>query len=196
MKTKEDLIATCQALRKNDASHTRLDLSRYDTLVDWKQEAKRVAEALENNVVVEDLDLSRHLCAESTFQLSHFLRSSPSLRRLRMIGKGQDKRHVNREIESLKTHIFIESISRNSSLVKLSLKDVVFGENCPLESFLASTRTLSDFTYCQAYSTMTHGTAQAIGRGFAKKQVIGKPTLGHTRWARVYGRSSLRFVQT
>jgi hypothetical protein len=172
MTTKEDLIATCQALRKNDYRHTKLDLNeyRYGLLVDWKQQARKVAEALEENTVVEDLTLSEYLCADSALQLSHFLKSSPSLRRLEMNGKGQDTDEVERENEneSLKTSIVIRSISRSSSLVKLTLQDVVFGEHCPLEGFLSSTRTLLDFSYSQVHSIMTHGTAQAIGRGLQK----------------------------
>jgi Ran GTPase-activating protein (RanGAP) involved in mRNA processing and transport len=172
MKTKEDLIATCQALQKNDPRHTKLDLSEYSSLVGWKKQARKVAEVLEDNTVVEDLTLPYHLCAESAFQLSHFLKSSPSLRRLEMTGKGQETEEVRREIESLKTSIVIESISRSNSLVKLRLKNIVFGENCPLEGFLSSTRTLLDFSYVQNDSTMKYGTAQAIGRGFAKNMSL------------------------
>jgi Ran GTPase-activating protein (RanGAP) involved in mRNA processing and transport len=177
MKTKEELVATCQALRKNDPRYTELDLVEYGSLVDWKQQGRKVAEALDVNTVVEDLRLSSHLCADSALQLSHFLRSSPSLRRLAMIGNGQVMEEASRENETLKTHIVIKSISHNSSLVKLTLHDVLFGENCPLEDFLSSTRTLLDFVYCQDYSTMAHGTAQAIGRGFAKNK-----TLVNLRW--------------
>jgi hypothetical protein len=122
---------------------------------------------------VEDLTLSKHVCADSALQLSHFLKSSPSLRRLEMNGKGRETRKVRREIESLKTNIVIEPISRSSSLVKLTLRDVVFGELCPLECFLSSTRALLDFSYCsQNDSFMTYGTAQAIGRGFAKNKSV------------------------
>jgi hypothetical protein len=170
--TKEELIATCQALRKNDPRHTKLNLSEYSSLFDWKQHARTLAEALEENTVVEDLMLSSHLCADSALQLSHFLKSSPSLRRLEMNGKGEDTRESDREIETLKTSIVIESISRSSSLVKLTLDDVIFGEYCPLEGFLSSTRTLLDFSYSQDYSTMPYETAQAIGRGFAKNKSL------------------------
>jgi hypothetical protein len=170
MKTKEELIAICQALRKNDPSHTKLNLVEYGSLVDWKQQGRKVAEALEANTVVEDLTLSSHLCAYSALQLSHFLRSSPSLHRLRMNGKGQVTEEVARENESLKTSIAIKSISHSSSLVKLKLTNIVSGDNCPLEAFLSSTRTLLDFTYRQDYSAITYGTAQAIGRGFAKNK--------------------------
>jgi Ran GTPase-activating protein (RanGAP) involved in mRNA processing and transport len=172
MKTKEELIATCQALRKNDPRYTKLNLVEHDSLVDWTEQARKVAEALEDNTVVEDLTLSNHLCADSALQLSHFLKSSPSLRRLTMTGKGQDTEEASREIETLKTSIVIESISRSSSLVKLRLFDVVFGKHCPLEAFLSSTRTLLDFSYSQAYPTMTHGTARAIGRGLAKNKSL------------------------
>jgi hypothetical protein len=174
MKTEAELIATCQALRKNDPYHTELILNGYGALVDWKQQARQVAEALEENTVLEDLWLSKDLCADSTFQLSHFLRSSPSLRHLTMVGKGEETEEVDREIESLKTSIVIESVSRSRSLVKLALHDVVFGEHCSLEGFLCSTRTLLEFTYFQASSTMTYGTAQAIGRGFAKNKSLVK----------------------
>jgi hypothetical protein len=75
-----------------------------------------------------------------------------------------------------KTSIVIESISRSSSLVKLSLINVVFGEHCPLEGFLSFTRTLLDFYYSQDYSTMTYATAQAIGRGFAQNKSLAKLT--------------------
>jgi hypothetical protein len=137
MKTEKQLIATCEALRRNDPRHTELDLFEYGALSNWKQHARKVAAALEDNTAVEDLTLSKHLCADSAFQLSHFMRSSPSLRHLTMAGKGQDTKDISREIEfeTLKTSIVIESISRSSSLVKLSLRNVVFGEPCPLKIF-------------------------------------------------------------
>jgi Ran GTPase-activating protein (RanGAP) involved in mRNA processing and transport len=174
MKTKEELLATCQALRKNDPRHTKLKLDEYGSLVDWKQQARKVAKALEENTVVEDLTLSKHLCADSAFQLSHFLRSSPSLRRLTMFGKGEGIEDISRVIETLKTSIVIESISRSRSLVKLSLRNVVLGEPCPLEDFLSSTRTLLNFHYSQTNSTMAYETAQAIGRGFAQNKSLVK----------------------
>jgi Ran GTPase-activating protein (RanGAP) involved in mRNA processing and transport len=174
MKTEEQFIATCQALRKNDPRHTKLDLFGYGSLVDWKQQARKIAKALESNTVVEDLALSKHLCADSALQLSHFMKTSPSLRRLTMLGKGDDAEEINREFETLKTSIVIESISRSSSLVKLSLCDVVFGEHCPLEGFLSSTRTLVDFSFSQKYSTMPYETARAIGRGFAQNKSLVK----------------------
>jgi hypothetical protein len=65
-----------------------------------------VAEALEENTVVEDLTLSEHLCVELALQLNHFLKSSPSLRRLEMTGRGQDTEEVGRENETFKTHIW------------------------------------------------------------------------------------------
>jgi hypothetical protein len=173
MNTKEEeLIATCKALRKNDPRHAKLDLRQYGLAVDWKQQARKVALALEDNTVVEDLMLSKHLCADSALQLSHFLKSSPSLRDLGMYGKGQDTEEVGKENETLKTSIVLESISRSSSLVTLILEYVLFGEPCPLEGFLCSTRTLLDFSYVQNDSTMTRGTAQAIGRGFAKNNSL------------------------
>lgn len=91
-----------------------------------------------------------------------------------MTGNGEDMEEDNRQIETLKTSIVIESISRSSSLVKLSLCNVVFGEHCSLEDFLSCTRTLLDFTYWQDYSTMAYATAQSIGRGFAKNKSVVK----------------------
>jgi hypothetical protein len=91
MTAKEDLIATCKALRRNDSRHTVLNLHEYRRLDDWKQHATKFAEALEENTVVEDLWLPRNLCADSAFQLSHFLRSSPSLRYLDMEGNGKNQ---------------------------------------------------------------------------------------------------------
>jgi hypothetical protein len=170
----EELIATCQALRKNDPRHTELNLHDYPS-VDWKQQAGKVAAALEENIVVEHLVLPKNLCADSALQLSHFLRSSPSLRSLTLFGKGERTEEVSRVIETLKTSIVIESISHSSALVKLSLYNVVLGEHCPLEGFLSSTRTLFEFSYTQtASSTITYGTAQAIGRGFAQNKSLVK----------------------
>ncbi len=157
MTTKAELIATCQALRHNDPRHTQLDLTDYDALLLDQKHVQQVVQALEENTVVEDLTLSSHLCAYSALQLSHFLRSSPSLHRLRMNGKGQVTEEVARENESLKTSIAIKSISHSSSLVKLTLSNTSFGENCPLEGFLSSTRTLLDFSYFQNSSAMPHG---------------------------------------
>jgi hypothetical protein len=173
METKKKLIATCQALRNNDPRHTTLNLFEYGSLIDSKQQARKIAEALEEDTVVEDLELSHYLCADSALQLSHFLKISPSLRRLTMRGKGQVREGVRRENESLKTSIVIESISRSSSLVKLTLHDAIFGDHCPLEGFLSSARTLLDFSYIlNLDSTMTYETAQAIGRGFAKNKSL------------------------
>jgi Ran GTPase-activating protein (RanGAP) involved in mRNA processing and transport len=174
MTAEEALDATCQALRKNDPRHTKLNLIQYGSLVDWKQQAIEVAEALEENTVVEALWLPHQLCADSALQLRHFMKTSPSLRRLTMFGKGDDAEEINTDFETLKTRIVIESISRSSSLVKLSLYDVVFGEHCPLEGFLSTTRTLLNFSYSQTYSTMTWRNAQAIGRGFAQNKSLVK----------------------
>jgi Ran GTPase-activating protein (RanGAP) involved in mRNA processing and transport len=176
MKTaKEDLISTCETLRKNDPRYTKLDLTPYSTLLVDRKRVQRVVQALEKNTVVEDLLLPYRLCADSALQLSHFLRSSPSLRHLAMEGKPEDAEEINREFDILKTSIVIESISRSSSLVKFSLCNVVFGDHCPLEDFLSSTRTLLDFSFTQNYfSTMTYGTAQAIGSGFAKNKSLVK----------------------
>jgi hypothetical protein len=138
MNTKEEeLIATCKALRKNDPRHAKLDLRGYGLAVDWKQQARKVALALEDNTVVEDLVLPKYLCADSALKFCQFLRSSPNLRDLGMYGKGQDTEEVGRENETLKTSIVLESISCSSSLVKLTLADVLFGEPCPLEGFLS-----------------------------------------------------------
>jgi Ran GTPase-activating protein (RanGAP) involved in mRNA processing and transport len=182
MEKEEELIATCRALRKNDPHHTELNLDEYGALVDWKQQARKVARALEGNTRVEDLALSKHLCADSALQLSHFLKKSRSLRSLTMVGKGEETEEVDRGNENLKTSIVIESISRSSSLVKLSLGNVVFGEPCPLENFLSSNRTLLDFSYFQDFSTMTYGTAQAIGRGLAQNKSLVK-----LQWHAPYG---------
>jgi hypothetical protein len=126
--------------------------------------------------------LSEHICADSAFQLSHFLKSSSSLRTLTKAGKLKDTEYVNRDMECLKTSNAIESITRSTSLVKLSLEDILFGEHCPLECFLSSTRTLLDFSYRQNYSNMTYRTAQAIGRGFAKNK-----SLVNLQWDTPYG---------
>jgi hypothetical protein len=176
MKTKAELIATCQALRKNDPRHTKLDLTDYDVLLLDQKHVQQVVQALEENTVVEDLTLSRDLCADTALQLSHFLRSCPSLRRLGMTGDEGDI-HMDEdssEIQTLTTSIVIESISRSSSLVKLSLRNIVFGEHCHLEGFLSSTRTLLDFTYADNDSTMSYRTAQAFGRGLAKNKSLVK----------------------
>jgi Ran GTPase-activating protein (RanGAP) involved in mRNA processing and transport len=182
MKTEERLIATCQALRNNDPRRTTLNLLYYGALFGCMQQARKVAKALEDNTVVEDFTLSRHLCADSALQLSHFLKTSPSLRHLTVEGKGEETEEANRENETLKTSIVIESISRSSSLVKLSLHDVVFGDYCPLEDFLSSTGMLLEFSYGQDYTTMTYGTAQAIGRGFAQNKSLVK-----LHWHAPYG---------
>jgi hypothetical protein len=175
MKTKEEFAATCEALRNNDPRRTKLDLTDYSVwlLLDQKH-VQQVVQALEKNAVVEDLTLSRNLCADSALQLSHFLRCSPSLRCLEMTGDEEDTDVSSSAIETLKTSIVIESISRSSSLVKLSLKNVIFGAHCHLEGFLSSTRTLLDFTYAHSYSSMPFRTAQAFGRGLAKNKSLVK----------------------
>ncbi len=94
MAAEEALDAACQALRKNDPRRTNLNLNEYGygSLVDWKEKARKVAAALEENKVVEEMWLPKHLCADSAFQLSHFMRSSPSLRRLEMYGKDRTRK--------------------------------------------------------------------------------------------------------
>jgi Ran GTPase-activating protein (RanGAP) involved in mRNA processing and transport len=183
MKTKEDLIATCQALRENDPRQTELKLDGCGTLLKWKQ-VQNIAQALEENKVVEDLTLSRHLCVGSTLLLSHFLRSSPSLRRLEMRGyePHEEEEEELREIETIKASIVFESISRSSTLIKLSLYCIPFGEHCPLEGFLSSTRTLLHFFCEQNDRNMSYETAQAIGRGFAKNR-----SLVNLQWLSPYG---------
>jgi hypothetical protein len=167
MKTKEEFTAACQALRKNDPCHTKLNLAEYGSLLDRKR-VQQVVQALEENTRVEDLTLSEDLCVDSTLQLSHFMRSSPSLRRLEMRGKPCG------ESETIKTSIVFESISRSSLLVKLSLRDVLFGDHCPLEGFLSSTRTLLEFSYFQSYAALTYPAAKAIGSGLAQNKSLVK----------------------
>jgi Ran GTPase-activating protein (RanGAP) involved in mRNA processing and transport len=173
MKTKEEFIAACQALRQNDPRYTHLDLAGYGSLLDRKR-VQQVVQALDKNTSVEDLTLSEHLCVRSTLQLSHFLKTSPSLRHLQMRSKDQHPKDDELKDSMMKTSIVFEAISRSSVLVKLSLFDVLFGDDCPLEGFLSSTRTLLEFTYFQRYSTMTYHIAQAIGSGLAQNKSLVK----------------------
>jgi Ran GTPase-activating protein (RanGAP) involved in mRNA processing and transport len=174
MKIKEEFAAACRALRKNDPSLIELNLAEYDSLLDRKR-IQQVVQALEKNVFVENLTLSENLCVHSTLQLSHFLKTSPSLRHLQMCGKAQCT-EGDEEKAIIKASIVFESISRSSVLVKLGLFDIVLGDDCPLEDFLSSTLTLLELTYFQNYSTMTHQVAQAIGSGLAKNKSLVKLT--------------------
>jgi hypothetical protein len=109
----------------------------------------------------------------STLQLSHFLRTSPSLRCLEMRREEQYSTE-DEEKDTIKACIVFESISRRSLLIKLTLRDVCFEEDCPLEGFLSSTRTLLEFSYIQSYSKMMHQVAQAIGCGLAQNKSLVK----------------------
>jgi hypothetical protein len=172
MTSKEDFTAVCQALGKNDPFLTELNLAEYGALLD-RERVQQVAQALEKNTFVEFLTLSEHLCVHSTLQLSHFLKTSPSLRCLEMQGEEQLPKEDVLKDTRMKTSIVFESISRSSVLVKLSLFDVLFGDDCLLEGFLSSTQTLSEFFY-SSYSTMTHQVAQAIGSGLAQNKSLVK----------------------
>jgi hypothetical protein len=172
MKTKKELNAACHALSKNDPYLTELNLAEYGSLLD-RNCVQQVVQALERNTCVEDLTLSEKLSVNSTLQLSHFLRTSPSLRRLEMQGEEQNTKEDELK-ETMKASIVCESISRSSVLVKLSLHDVLLGDECPLEGYLSSTRTLLEFSCVQNYSTMTHQVAQAIGNGLAKNKSLVK----------------------
>jgi hypothetical protein len=172
MKTKEEFAAACRALRKNDPSLTELNLAENGYLLDRKR-FQQVVQAFEKNAFVENLTLSTNLCVNSTLQLNHFLRTSPSLRRLEMRGKKQD-RNVDEGKDILKASIVFESISRRSLLIKLTLRDICIGEDCPLEGFVSSTRTLLGLEYFRTYSTMTYQVAQAIGSGLAQNKSIVK----------------------
>ena len=88
MKTKGEFTAACEALRKNDPSLTEFNLAAYGTLLD-RERAQQVVQALEKNTFVEDLTLPASLCARSTLQFKHFLKTSPSLRHLVMFGEEQ-----------------------------------------------------------------------------------------------------------
>jgi Ran GTPase-activating protein (RanGAP) involved in mRNA processing and transport len=177
MKSHGDFIATCQALRKNDPCLNKLNLAEYGSLFDcghtplaapaWKC-VQQVAQALEENTFVEDLTLSEDLCVESTLQFSHFMRTSPSLKQIEMRGKPHG------ESETIKASIFFDSISRSSVLVKLSLRDVLFGDHCPLEGFLSSTRTLVEFSYFQSYMALSYPAARAIGMGLTQNKSLEK----------------------
>jgi Ran GTPase-activating protein (RanGAP) involved in mRNA processing and transport len=172
MKTKEEFTAACQAIGKNDPHPTQLNLAEYGSLLDRKR-VQQVVQALEKNTCVEDLTLSRHLSVHSTLQLTHFLRTSPSLRHLKMRGKVQDTEEELKE-SIIKTSIVFESISRSSALVKLTLRNVLLGDDCSVEGFLSSARTLLEFSYIQSYSTMTYQVAQAIGSGLAQNKSLVK----------------------
>jgi hypothetical protein len=172
MKTIEEFTAACQALDKNDASLTELNLEEYGSLLD-RERAQQIIQALEKNTFVEDLTLSEDLCVNSTLQLNHFLKTSPSLRRLEMRGTEPDTNEEQLK-ETMKASIVFESISRSNLLVKLTLCNILLGDDCPLEGFLSSTRTLLEFYYFQSYSTMTHQAAQAIGSGLAQNKTLVK----------------------
>jgi hypothetical protein len=172
MKTKEEFTEACQALVKNDPNLTHLNLAEYGSLLD-RERVQQVVQALEKNTIVEDLTLSENLCVDSTLQLNHFLKTSPNLRRLEVHGKKQGSEGGKLK-ETIKANIVFESISRSSVLVNLTLRDVLLGDNCPLEGFLSSSRTLLELTYFQSYSTMTHQVAQAIGSGLAQNESLVK----------------------
>jgi Leucine-rich repeat (LRR) protein len=182
MTIKEDFIATCQALRKNDPCLTKLNLVEYGSMLDCRH-ARRVAPArkcvqqvalaLEDNTFVEELTLSEDLCVDSILQLSHFMRSSPSLKHLDMQGKARGQSEAIKTSEVTKTNIIFDAISRSSVLVKLSLSDVIFGDHCPLEGFLSSTRTLVEFSYFQS-SALSYPAARAIGTGLARNKSLVK----------------------
>jgi Ran GTPase-activating protein (RanGAP) involved in mRNA processing and transport len=172
MKTKEEFDAACEALGKNDPWHsTHLDLAEYGSLLD-PERVQKLVRALEKNAIVEALTLSQNLCLHSILQLSHFLKTSPSLQQLEMRGKVED-----REKASTKASIVVESISRSCVLVNLTLHDVTLGDNCPcFEGFLSSTRTLQvlHFAYSNNYSALTHPLAQGIGSGLAQNKSLVK----------------------
>jgi hypothetical protein len=110
----------------------------------------------------------------STLQLSHFLRTSPSLRCLKMLGEDQHPKEDELKETIIMTNIVFESIFRSSVLVELTLFNVIFGDDCPLEGFLSSTRTLLELAFFQQYSTMTYQVAQAIGSGLAQNKSLVK----------------------
>jgi Ran GTPase-activating protein (RanGAP) involved in mRNA processing and transport len=173
MKTKQEFNAACQALGKNDPYLTELNLAEYGSLLDRKR-VQQVVQALEKNTVVEDLKLPKNLCVQSTLQLSHFLKTSPSLRCLEMHGNAQGTDEYELKETIIKMSVVFESISRSSVLVKLTLRDVLFGDECPLEGLLSSTWTLFEFSYIQSYPTMTYQVAQAIGSGLTQNKSLVK----------------------
>jgi Ran GTPase-activating protein (RanGAP) involved in mRNA processing and transport len=184
MKVTDEFTAACQALGKNDPTLTELNLEEYpydNSLLLDRKRVKQLVQALEKNTFVEKLTLPDHLCVNSTLQLSHFLRTSPSLRRLDMCGEEQHPKDDELKDTLMKTSIVFESISRSSLLVKLNLCDVLFGDDCPLEGFLSSTRTLLELKYYQRYSTMTHQVAQAVASGLEQNKSLVK-----LRWMNAY----------
>jgi hypothetical protein len=168
MKTAEEFTAACKALGKNDPRHTHLNLFECGSLLDPKR-VQRVVQSLEKNTFVEDVKLSTNLCVHSTLQLNHFLKTSPSLRHLEMEGKAHGAKE-DEEKAIINAGIVLESISRSSVLVSLTLDDVLLGDNFSLEGLLSSTRTLLEFYHFQMNSTMTHQVAQVIGSGLAKNK--------------------------
>jgi hypothetical protein len=122
---KEELIATCRALRKNDPRYTKLNLDEYGALLTDQKLVQQVAQALEKNTVVENLCLSHHLCADSTLQLSHFLRSSPSLRSLNMSGKDEDTEEVDSRRTLLLNQFPVEARWLSFHSATLSLESIV-----------------------------------------------------------------------
>jgi hypothetical protein len=181
MKTREEFTAACQALRKNDPCQTRLNLVEYGSLLVDRERVQQVTEALKKNTFVEDVTLSTNLCVHSTLQLNHILETSPSLRRLEMQGnvQGTDEEELK---HAIKASIILESISRSSLLVKLTLREVHLEDDCPLEDFLSSTRTLLEFSYIiHSNSTMTYQVAQAIGSGLEQNKSLVKLSWSSTR---------------
>jgi hypothetical protein len=172
MKTEEEFTAACQALGKNDPRHAELNLAEYGALLD-QERVQQVTEALEKNTFVEDVTFSTNLCVYSTLRFNHFLKTSPSLKRLQIQGKAQDPKE-DEEKAIINAVIVLESISRNSVLVSLTLSDVLLGDDCHLEGFLSSTRTLLQFSFFQSYAALSYPAARAIGIGLTQNKSLEK----------------------
>jgi hypothetical protein len=83
--------------------------------------------------------------------------------------RGGDQHPKEDELKEtiIKTNIVFESISRSSVLAELILFNVIFEEDCPLEGFLSSTRTLLELAIFQNYSTMTLWNLYSISSSLA-----------------------------
>jgi hypothetical protein len=141
---KQNLIAKCVELGRNDPCVTSLKLNQYGRL-EW-DDTSNLAGSLANNTRVTELLLplnGRHLSSDGmdpSVPLLPFLSSSPSLQSL-VITRDRNAPDIK---YSHSTVYILQAISHNKLLVKLELHNLVYAKPSLIEEFLAKTLTLEE----------------------------------------------------
>jgi hypothetical protein len=166
------LSAVCDKLHDNDRSTVTLDLSRLDMYGKLERnDVKKIVKALESNTRLRGISLmiSDDICTDGAGLITHFLKSSPSLRSVNL--KHQVGDSPTKDEDAVTT--ILEALVRSRGLTDLHLDGIVCKRPDLIEMILAATRTLSSLLIVMGGSSVaTPPLAQAFRDGLKQNKTL------------------------